>query len=159
MFAALRNASFSCSPGGSDTWRGRGAGVARALCQCEFRLGEKGLSNTNNSNSNSNSNRDHGMLLSPREMLHSRHAGGLRSAHPRATYPQAAHPRAAFPRPDRQAWRGRGAGVARAWRGHAKRAPQNTSFSLSSVRVSVPDDSTGAGVARAWRGLCQRPLG
>ena len=54
------------------------------------------------------------MLLFPREMLHSRHAGGLRSAHPRATYPHAAHPWAAFPLPGRQTWRGRGAGVARA---------------------------------------------
>ena len=39
----------------------------------------------------------HEMLLFPRETLHSRHAGGLRSAHPRATDPRAAHPRA--PRP------------------------------------------------------------
>ena len=42
------------------------------------------------------------MLLFPREMLHSRHAGGLRSAHPRATDPRAAHPRAARPCPGRQ---------------------------------------------------------
>ena len=48
------------------------------------------------------------MLLFRRGTLHSRHAGGLRSAHARATDPLAAHPQAASPRPDRrtveQAW-------------------------------------------------------